>query len=117
MVAGIKQAFEQKLKLEAVDSSEIVEFLGMNDNAYDALESLAAKHYRQQVKAERVFHLLDEAGKGVIVLQDLKRVSGEILGEETTDNELIEMIQEIDQSGDGILSKQDMIRIARQVGL
>lgn len=117
MVAGIKQVFEQKLKLEAVDSSDIMEFLIMNGNSYDALESLAAKQYRQQVKAERIFHILDEAGKGVIVLQDLKRVSGEILGEETTEDELIEMIQEIDQSGDGILSKQDMIRIARHVRL
>jgi Ca2+-binding EF-hand superfamily protein len=38
-------------------------------------------------------------------------------GEEVTPEELEEMVQEFDQSGAGILTKDDLIRIAREVGL
>jgi Ca2+-binding EF-hand superfamily protein len=73
--------------------------------------------YRQQQKAERVFELLDEAGKGVVVVQDLERVAAEIMGEDITAEELAEMIQEIDRSGDGLLVIGDIIRLAGLVGL
>ena len=85
--------------------------------SYEELENFAVEKYVQQEKAERVFDLLDEAGKGVVVLQDLERVATEILGEDITEEELVEMIQEVDRSGDGILNKSDLVRIARQVRL
>jgi Ca2+-binding EF-hand superfamily protein len=40
-----------------------------------------------------------------------------MLGEDVTPEELSEMVQEFDQSEAGILSKDDFIRIARDVGL
>jgi Ca2+-binding EF-hand superfamily protein len=116
-VEDVQEAFEQKLDLAHVDTSEILSCLALDKDLRASLESLAVEKYRQQKKAVLVFNLLDEAGKGVVVLEDLQRVSLEMLGEEIDDDELVEMIQQVDRSGDGILDKDDMIRIARQVGL
>lgn len=73
--------------------------------------------YQQQQQAEKVFSLLDEAGKGVVVLHDLQRVVNDIMDEDVTEEDLVEMIHEFDQSGDGLLFREDIIRIARLVGL
>ena len=72
----------------------------------------------QLEKANKAFKLFDKDGKGVVVLEDLKRVNQE-LKEDITEEELIEMIQFIDRSqdGDGILSQRDFVRLARKVNL
>ena len=117
-VERIQQVFEQKLNLICVNSIEISDCLHPSGTRSAAkLETLAVEMYRQQKKAELVFDMLDEAGKGVIVMQDLQRVYSEVLRDEISGDEIVEMIQEVDRSGDGILDKEDMIRIARQVHL
>ena len=68
-------------------------------------------------RAERAFDLLDEAGKGVVVFEDLRRVANEFFEEQVTDDDLEEMIREIDQSGDGILTKHDFYKLANHIGL
>ena len=102
--------------MEAVTKDDISEFLTSYENQYDALEILAVRMFRQQKKADQVLRLLDD-GKGFLVVEDLKRVSEEFLGKETTEEDLIEMIQEVDRSGDGVLFRKDVIRLVRTVGL
>lgn len=52
----------------------------------------------------------------VLHLQNLKRVSKE-LGENLTDEELQEMIDEADRDGDGEINEEEFIRIMRKTNL
>jgi len=118
----IEKVFCDELDIQFVSREDIQSCLDSKENTekkHQQLKELAAKNYAQTKRALRAFELLDEAGKGCVVVEDLQRVANEILGEDgqTTEDDLIEMIQQFDQSGDGVLSKDDFIRIARQVGL
>lgn len=64
----------------------------------------------------KAFRLFDDDDKGKITFQDLKRVAKE-LGENLTDEELMEMIEEADRDGDGAISKDDFMRIMKKTGL
>jgi Ca2+-binding EF-hand superfamily protein len=88
-----------------------------DDTFQKEIEQLALQKWTQTAKAERAFTLLDEAKKDFVVVEDLQRVASEMPGEDVTPEELEEMVQEFDQSGAGILTKDDLIRIARDVGL
>jgi Ca2+-binding EF-hand superfamily protein len=81
------------------------------------IEQLATQKWSQTHKAERAFTLLDEAKKDFVVVEDLQRAASEMPGEEVTPEQLEEMVHEFDQSGAGILTKDDLIRIAREIGL
>jgi Ca2+-binding EF-hand superfamily protein len=87
-----------------------------DENIKRDLEKLGQQKWIQTSKAERAFALLDEGQKEFVVVQDLQRVATDLLQDATVDD-LHEMVQEFDQSGDGILTKDDLIRIARKVGL
>lgn len=67
-------------------------------------------------KAQKAFSLFDKDGKGVVVLEDLQRVAQE-LGEDLTHEELTEMVDLADRSGDGLLSPKDFAKIAKKVHL
>lgn len=90
----------------------------------DSLESLdadmflrfAADKSIQIEKSNRAFQLMDEAKKGVVVLEDLQRVCVE-LGEDMTEEELIEMIDFADSSGEGLLNPKHFFRIAQKTNL
>ncbi|CAO3564267.1 unnamed protein product [Mortierella alpina] len=69
-----------------------------------------------QDEVSRIFQLFDGQDKGVIRLEDLRRVATE-LGLSMTDSELREMIEEADKDGDGGVSEQEFARIMRKVGL
>ncbi len=70
----------------------------------------------QLEKSNKAFKLIDEANKGVVVFEDLQRVCLE-LGENMTEEELIEMIEFVDSSGDGLLSPKHFFRIACKTNL
>ena len=53
---------------------------------------------------------------GSMWIEDLKRVAKE-LGENMTDEELNEMIEEADRDGDGEISEEDFIRIMKKTNL
>mgnify|MGYP002173329378 CR=1 FL=1 len=76
----------------------------------------AATKWIQMEKAHQAFELIDQGGKGVVVLEDLQRVAQE-LGEDLTEEELTEMMELVDRSGDGLLRPKDFVRIARKVNL
>jgi len=103
--------------------------VGRDDDDYDtqpSVESLDETSFirfatmkRIQVdKALDVFEIMDKDKKGIIVVEDLERIAND-LEEGMTREELEEMIVFADGSGsgDGFLTPQDLIRIARKVNL
>lgn len=76
----------------------------------------AADKSIQIEKSNRAFELIDEAKKGVVVFEDLQRICIE-LGEEMSEEELMEMIEFADSSGEGLLSRKHFFRIARKTNL
>jgi centrin-3 len=61
----------------------------------------------------RAFELFDEGGKGIITVQDLRRVARE-LGESIEDAELQAMIEEFDLDGDEGINAEEFIGICLQ---
>merc|ERR1712166_1264079 len=62
-----------------------------------------------------VFLLFDDDETGKISFKNLKRVAQE-LGENTTDEELQEMIDEADRDGDGEVNEEEFFRIMKRRG-
>ena len=69
---------------------------------------LKAKDPRDE--AMKVFELFDEEAMGQISFKNLKRIAAEV-GEDLTDQELHEMIQEADSSGDGHITFQEFFKV------
>jgi centrin-1 len=61
----------------------------------------------------KVFALFDDDNTGAISFRNLKRVATE-LGENLTDEELQEMIDEADRDGDGVINEEEFYRVMRK---
>mmetsp|Transcript_34339 Transcript_34339/g.45411 ORF Transcript_34339/g.45411 Transcript_34339/m.45411 type:complete len:197 (+) Transcript_34339:20-610(+) len=61
----------------------------------------------------KVFALFDEDQSGGISFRNLKRVAAE-LGENLTDEELQEMLDEADRDGDGVINQEEFYRVMRK---
>lgn len=61
----------------------------------------------------KVFALFDDDNTGAISFKNLKRVATE-LGENLTDEELQEMVDEADRDGDGVISEEEFYRVMRK---
>ena len=81
----------------------------------DFLEMVTPKMMNRDSHEEilKVFGLFDDDNTGVITLRNLKRVANE-LGENLTDEELQEMIDEADRDGDGAISQEEFYRVMRK---
>eukprot|EP00768_Dysnectes_brevis_P006467 gnl/Dysnectes_brevis/510_a566_4584.p1 GENE.gnl/Dysnectes_brevis/510_a566_4584~~gnl/Dysnectes_brevis/510_a566_4584.p1 ORF type:complete len:175 (+),score=40.98 gnl/Dysnectes_brevis/510_a566_4584:28-525(+) len=75
---------------------------------------MAERDSREEIL--KAFRLFDEDDTGKISFRNLKRVAKE-LGENLTDEELHEMIDEADRDGDGEISQEDFLRIMRRTSL
>ena len=64
----------------------------------------------------KVFRLFDDNGSGNISFKELKRISKE-LGENLTDQEIQEMIDEGDTDRDGEIGQEEFIRIMQKTNL
>ena len=64
----------------------------------------------------KAFRLFDDDETGKISFRNLKRVAKE-LGENMTDDEINEMIEEADRDGDGEISEEEFMRIMRKTNL
>ena len=64
----------------------------------------------------KAFRLFDDDESGKISFRNLKRVAKE-LGENMTDDEIQEMIEEADRDGDGEISEDEFMRIMRKTNL
>jgi len=84
------------------------EFLGM----------MTAKMSEKDSKEEilKAFKLFDDDETGKISFRNLKRVAKE-LGENMTDEELAEMIEEADRDGDGEINEEEFLRIMKKTSL
>ncbi|XP_047208694.1 caltractin [Girardinichthys multiradiatus] len=84
----------------------------------DFLSMMTQKMNDKDTKEEimKAFRLFDDDCTGKISFKNLKRVAKE-LGENLTDEELQEMIDEADQDGDGEVSEQEFLRIMKKTNL
>lgn len=64
----------------------------------------------------KAFRLFDDDETGKISFRNLKRVAKE-LGENMTDEELAEMIEEADRDGDGEINEEEFLRIMKKTSL
>lgn len=109
-------AQELNLLLDGDEEAHLVQATSAADLA-ERIQHVTRLAWHRHQKAQRAFGLLDEAGKGVVVLEDLRRVANEFLEADVSDQDLEDMMQEIDQSGDGLLTVQDFYRLANQIHL
>eukprot|EP00062_Callorhinchus_milii_P022056 gi/632979435/ref/XP_007906467.1/ PREDICTED: caltractin isoform X1 [Callorhinchus milii] len=84
----------------------------------DFLAMMTQKMSEKDSKEEilKAFRLFDDDGTGKISFKNLKRVAKE-LGENLTDEELQEMIDEADRDGDGEINEQEFLRIMKKTSL
>ncbi|XP_061582111.1 uncharacterized protein cetn4 [Cololabis saira] len=82
------------------------------------LSIMTVKMSEKDCKEEilKAFRLFDDDSTGKISFKNLKRVAKE-LGETLTDDELLEMIDEADQDGDGEVNEQEFLRIMKKTNL
>eukprot|EP01084_Bolivina_argentea_P222704 376906_1 len=81
----------------------------------DFVEMVTPKVLSRDPREEimKIFDLFDEDSTGGITFRNLKRVATE-LGENLTDDELQEMIEEADRDQDGVVSREDFYRVMRK---
>jgi centrin-1 len=82
------------------------------------LEMMTAKMSSRDSKEEilKAFRLFDDDETGKITLKNLRRVAKEI-GENMTDEELQEMIEEADLDGDNEIDVEEFLRIMKKTSL
>ncbi|XP_003393273.1 uncharacterized protein LOC126919538 [Bombus affinis] len=82
------------------------------------LNLMSTKMLEKDTKEEvlKAFRLFDDDNTGKITFKNLKRVARE-LGENLTDEELQEMIDEADKDGDGEVSQEEFLRIMKKTSL
>jgi len=84
----------------------------------DFLMLMTTKMSEKDSKEEilKAFKLFDDDNSGKISFKNLKRVAKE-LGENLTDEELQEMIDEADRDGDGEINEAEFLRIMKKTSL
>lgn len=65
---------------------------------------------------EQAFTLFDKDEDGAISFEDLKTITDE-LGENLTEQELLDMIKEADRMKKGVICKEDFVRVLSKSGL
>jgi len=86
---------------------------------FDNFISLMARKISEKDSKEEIlkaFKLFDDDETGKISFENLKRVAKE-LGENLTDEELQEMIDEADRNGDGEVDEDEFLRIMKKTSL
>ena len=84
----------------------------------DFLNLMTAKMSEKDSRAEimKAFRLFDDDDTGTITFANLKRVAKE-LGENMTDDELREMIEEASKSKSGEITEEEFFRIMKKTNL
>ena len=79
-----------------------------------ATPKMQSRDTREEIM--KVFALFDDDQTGAISFRNLKRVANE-LGENLTDEELQEMIDEADRDGDGMINEDEFFRVMKKTSL
>ncbi|VDD75694.1 unnamed protein product [Mesocestoides corti] len=84
----------------------------------DFLRMMSLKMQDKDAREEvlKAFRLFDDDETGAISFKNLKRVAKE-LGENLTDEELQEMIDEADRDGDGEVNESEFLRIMKKTNM
>ncbi|KFZ51675.1 Centrin-1, partial [Podiceps cristatus] len=88
--------------------------ISFNDFLVVMTQKMAEKDSKEEIL--KAFRLFDDDETGKISFKNLKRVAKE-LGENLTDDELQEMIDEADRDGDGEVNEQEFLRIMKKTSL
>merc|ERR1711903_137296 len=106
-----RQEIREAFDLFDTDGSGTIDF-------NEFLEMMTAKMGEKDSKEEilKAFRLFDDDETGKISFKNLKRVAKE-LGENMTDEELQEMIDEADRDGDGEINESEFLRIMKKTSL
>mmetsp|Transcript_13593 Transcript_13593/g.41358 ORF Transcript_13593/g.41358 Transcript_13593/m.41358 type:complete len:163 (-) Transcript_13593:268-756(-) len=93
------------------DGSGTIDF---DEFLYMMTAKMSEKDSREEIL--KAFRLFDDDDTGKISFKNLKRVAKE-LGENMTDEELQEMIDEADRDGDGEINEEEFLRIMKKTSL
>mmetsp|Transcript_7072 Transcript_7072/g.7942 ORF Transcript_7072/g.7942 Transcript_7072/m.7942 type:complete len:163 (-) Transcript_7072:203-691(-) len=85
---------------------------------HEFLQMMTSKMSHRDSREEvlKAFRLFDDDETGKISLRNLRRVAKEI-GENMSDEELMEMIEEADRDGDGEINEEEFLRIMKKTSL
>ncbi|KAM9850292.1 uncharacterized protein cetn4 [Aulostomus maculatus] len=111
---GFEPKKEEIKKMIAEHDKESSGTIDLNDFLSMMTLKMSEKDSKEEIL--KAFRLFDDDGTGKISFKNLKRVAEE-LGENLTDEELQEMIDEADQDGDGEVSEQEFLRIMKKTNL
>ncbi|XP_054439804.1 centrin-1 [Pteronotus mesoamericanus] len=104
---------EMKKMISEVDK-EGTGKISFNDFLAVMTQKMAEKDTKEEIL--KAFRLFDDDETGKISFKNLKRVANE-LGENLTDEELQEMIDEADRDGDGEVNEEEFLRIMKKTDL
>nr|KAF6479455.1 hypothetical protein HJG59_002732 [Molossus molossus] len=100
-----KQEIKEAFDLFDIDGSGTIGVKELKVNEKDEKEELL-----------KAFKLFDDDDTGSITLNNIKRVAKE-LGENLTDDELKEMLDEADHDGDGEINEEEFLRMMQKTSL
>nr|XP_027798759.1 centrin-1 [Marmota flaviventris] len=88
--------------------------ISFNDFLAVMTQKMSEKDTKEEIM--KAFRLFDDDETGKISFKNLKRVAAE-LGENLTDEELQEMIDEADRDGDGEVNEEEFLKIMKKTNL
>ncbi|XP_077156493.1 uncharacterized protein LOC143819153 [Paroedura picta] len=101
-------------KIIAETGKEGCSFINFDEFLSIILKKMSEKDNKEEVL--KAFQLFDTEGKGKISFKNLKDAISET-GEEISDEELQEMIEEADCDGDGEIDQKEFLRIMKKSNL
>ena len=104
---------EQVRKMVCDNGKDPSEAILFDDFVAMMREKLHEKGTREDVL--KIFELFDEERLGKITFRNLRRIATEV-GENLSDDQLREMIDEADRDGDGALSFEEFYRVMKRRG-
>ncbi|XP_016020030.1 centrin-1 [Rousettus aegyptiacus] len=111
---GFEPRKEEMKKMISEVDKEGTGKISFNDFLAVMTQKMAEKDTKEEIL--KAFRLFDDDETGKISFKNLKRVSHE-LGENLTDEELQEMIDEADRDGDGEVNEEEFLRIMKKTNL
>ncbi|KAM5222004.1 centrin-1 [Ctenodactylus gundi] len=108
---GFEPRKEEMKKMISEVDKEGAGKISFNDFLAVMTQKMADKDTKEEIL--KAFRLFDDDKTGKISFKNLKRVAQE-LGENLTDEELQEMIDEADRDGDGEVNEEEFLRIMKK---
>ncbi|XP_023084284.1 centrin-1 [Piliocolobus tephrosceles] len=111
---GFEPRKEEMRKMISEVDKEGTGKISFNDFLAVMTQKMSEKDTKEEIL--KAFRLFDDDETGKISFKNLKRVANE-LGENLTDEELQEMIDEADRDGDGEVNEEEFLRIMKKTNL